>query len=258
MSATLLIDRTPRTSSRSFSHSGDSPIFTPAMYRPQYRPHNSGSAIEIEKTSDAGLPDSRTRNCGTRNERAKMALTSRATPTWLRQSGRFVVTSSSNTVSPPTSWMDSTARPTSVSFRASAFASTEISTNSLSQLRLIFMSRSELFQESEVVLEVELDIVDVVFQRMVPFDPTAKRESRVPGSVVSDIAVQLRIDHPGSHDFDPARMLADTATGPVTKDARDIHFGARFGKGEEAGPKPRFRFRSKVSFVEPFQGSFEI
>src|SRR5438093_517852 len=52
MSATLLIERWPSTSSRFLSHSGDGAIFTPRTTRAAYRGHKSGSRISTDAKSD--------------------------------------------------------------------------------------------------------------------------------------------------------------------------------------------------------------
>src|SRR6187549_2811957 len=73
---------------------------------------------------------------------------------------------------------ESTARPTSVSLSPIVRGSSGTSTNSFSQLKLIFMVL-ELIQESQIVLEIELDVVDVVLQHGVTFDAAAERKARV-------------------------------------------------------------------------------
>ena len=50
-----------------------------------------------------------------------------------------------------------------------------------------------------------------------------------------DMTVYFRVNHAGAEDFQPSGILANPASLPFTYDTGDIHFSARFGKGEKAG-----------------------
>src|SRR5262249_50737996 len=95
---------------------------------------------------------------------------------------------------------------------------------------------SELLQKPDVVLEVQLDVVDVVFQLRVALDAPSKGEARIFFRVVLHKSVQVRMNHPRTHHFNPAASFTHSTPGSSTKNARDIHFGAGFDEGKVTRP----------------------
>ena len=63
----------------------------------------------------------------------------------------------------------------------------------------------------------------------------AEGEAAVALGVVADELEQLRVDHPGAADLDPAGVAAHGAAGAVADVARDVGLDRRLGEGEVVG-----------------------
>src|SRR5690348_3198342 len=98
---------------------------------------------------------------------------------------------------------------------------------------------SELPQEAEVAGPQVADVRQLVAQDRHPLQPPAEREARHLLRVVADEAEDVRVDHPGAADLDPAGVLAQRATRPVTLEARDRDLERRLGEREEIGREAR-------------------
>src|SRR2546426_5895217 len=72
-------------------------------------------------------------------------------------------------------------------------------------------SRSELAEESEVVLEEEPDLGDAVPQHRDALEPHAEREARDLLGIVAHGAEHVGVHHPGAQHLEPARALAHAA-----------------------------------------------
>src|SRR5918996_6014871 len=112
--------------------------------------------------------------------------------------------------------------------------------------RVMFLP--ELSQESQVVLKKEPDVINAVFEHGDPFHPHSEREARNLLRVVTDKTKDLRIDHAGTQNFQPAGCLANPAGLPfrtyslaATNDTLDINLGARFSERKKARAKSHTR-----------------
>src|ERR1700688_3048131 len=127
-------------------------------------------------------------------------------------------------------------------------------------------SRSwELFQEADVVLEEDLDVVDLIFQHGEAVDTHAEGEAADFFGVVVDEAVDGGVDHAGAEEFDPAGAFAfgaDTATGAcaatAAEDAGDVEFDARLREWKIAGAEAGFYAGAEELFYEIFDGAGEV
>ena len=102
MSTTLLIGRSPTARSRCRSHPGDGPTTMPSITRASKRGQPAGSSTRTWARSSADVAErnsSGTPTGGSLSVSPSAAASSRAIPTWQRQSGRLVVMSRSSTVS---------------------------------------------------------------------------------------------------------------------------------------------------------------
>src|SRR5688572_7520520 len=68
-------------------------------------------------------------------------------------------------------------------------------------------AESELFEKPQVVLEVQLDVVDVVLERVIPLDAATESKARVLFRIIIDESVELRIHHPCAHHLDPSGVF---------------------------------------------------
>src|SRR6185436_5246738 len=72
---------------------------------------------------------------------------------------------------------------------------------------------SELFQETEIVLEEETDLGNAVTKQRNALEPHAEREAGGFFGVVADRAEHVGVHHPGPQHLDPARALAERTAG---------------------------------------------
>src|ERR1044072_8723348 len=92
----------------------------------------------------------------------------------------------------------------------------------------------KLFQEPEVVLVEQPDVLDLVAQDGHPLDAHAPREAGVLLRVVADRFEHCRVHHASAENLDPAGLLAHRAAGAVARPAADVDLGARLRVGKEA------------------------
>src|SRR5262249_50595452 len=97
--------------------------------------------------------------------------------------------------------------------------------------------KSKLRQESRIVFEEEAHVGDAVAEHRGAFDAEAEGEARVAFGVDAAVGEDVRVDHAGPEDLEPARPLADAtraARRVGAEDALDVHLGAGFDEGEVA------------------------
>src|SRR5919206_2791218 len=75
---------------------------------------------------------------------------------------------------------------------------------------LVFVPRSsrELFEKAQVVFEEEADVVDAVLEHRDALDAHAEGPAGHLFGIVADVAQDLRVDHAGAENLEPARLLA--------------------------------------------------
>src|SRR5690349_6547172 len=108
---------------------------------------------------------------------------------------------------------------------------------------------SELLQEAEVALEVVLDVGDAVLEHRHALEAHAEREAGVLLAVVADVAEDLRVDHAGAADLDPAGALADAARAARAgaEGALHVDLDARLDELEVARPEAQVQRRAEVA-----------
>src|ERR1700751_2716443 len=97
----------------------------------------------------------------------------------------------------------------------------------------------KLLQEADVVLEEERQVGDAWLQHRDPLDSHPEREALRGLGVIgpADEPEDVRVDHPGAQDLDPARALAQRVAlarreraRAVAAEARYVHLDARLGE----------------------------
>jgi len=96
----------------------------------------------------------------------------------------------------------------------------------------------ELFEKTQIIIEENADIIDLVFQQGDALHPHAKGIAAVEIGIIIDETEDGWIDHTGSGDFEPSALFAETAALALAENAGKVIFSARFGEGEKAGPEP--------------------
>ncbi len=141
MSTMLETGRTPIVSRRRFSHQGLSPTVAPVTtLRGETGAEVRGPRPSPRWPGRRVAPSPAGRGSGSVMTRLpKTAATSRATPRWLRQSGRLLVTSRSMARSPPTSSVPSWFSPVRASCSASRSTGMSSRTYWVSQFQLTIM-----------------------------------------------------------------------------------------------------------------------
>jgi len=78
-----------------------------------------------------------------------------------------------------------------------------------------------------------------------PLNAHAEGESVVFGCVIADIFKNRRMNHPASHDLQPACVGTDFTAFAAAHDAQNVDFGAGFREWKEAGPESQAGFYVK-------------
>src|SRR6185295_6737450 len=213
------------------------------------------------------------RATGRRIGRLKAVAISRAIPMTHMQSGRLPVTSKSMTASAfailaSDEFQSMCSRPSTATPRtdivfAISSGDAVTSTKSRSHETRIFTappswsgSYRELFEEAQVVLVEEADVVDPVLQHRHALHPHAEREAGVLLGVVADGLEHRRVHHAAAENLEPSRLLARAAPRAAARAAADVDLGARLGVGEEAGTQPHLHVaeeRPQHRFERPLQ-----
>src|SRR5947207_13620356 len=85
----------------------------------------------------------------------------------------------------------------------------------------------ELFQEPQIVLEEQPDVVHLISEHRDAFDADTPGKSGKALGVVANRLEHRRVHHSASENFEPAGFLAERASGAVTGPATDVDFRAR-------------------------------
>lgn len=113
-------------------------------------------------------------------------------------------------------------------------------------------ARSELREETGVVLEEQTDVGDAVAEHRHPLDAQTKSEPRVALRVDAAVPEDLGVNHAAAEDLDPAGVLADPATRADTcvadtEDAAHVDLRAGLDEGEIA----RAETHGRAGAIEP-------
>src|SRR5690606_12235504 len=118
--------------------------------------------------------------------------------------------------------------------------------------------RPELLQEPDVVFSKQPQVIDLVLEHGDTFYAHPKGKSGVFLGVNVTIFQYIGIDHPRTADLHPAASFTDIAALAATELARNIYFGARFGKGKIRRPEPYLRVLPKHLFGKMIEGLLQI
>ena len=95
--------------------------------------------------------------------------------------------------------------------------------------------RRELFEEADVILEKQSQVLDAVFEHRDAFDAHAQRETGVAVGVDAVQREDIGVYHAAPEDFKPAGALAHVASLAMAEGAGDVHLGGRLREGEVGG-----------------------
>ena len=127
----------------------------------------------------------------------------------------------------------------------------------------------KLFQETNVVLEKSLNVVNPVLQHGQTIDADAKSEAADLLRIVIHKAVNGRINHAGAKQFNPAGTFAFTAgatgsCGPTAaaKNAGGVEFNGRFGERKIARTEAALHVLPKKRFdkvkADPYFNALQV
>ena len=92
--------------------------------------------------------------------------------------------------------------------------------------------RRELFEEADVVLEEEAQVLDAVLEHRDALDTHAQGETGVTVGIDAVQGQDIRVHHAASEDFKPSGSLAHIASLAVAEGTGDVHLGGRLREGE--------------------------
>src|SRR6202521_2170250 len=94
------------------------------------------------------------------------------------------------------------------------------------------LNSRKLLEKLQVVLEEQAQIIDAIAQHRQMVDSHAEGIALPAFAVDARSLENIRMNHPAAQYFQPAGVLAQTASLADQEDTLDIGFGRRLGKGE--------------------------
>ena len=116
--------------------------------------------------------------------------------------------------------------------------------------------RSELLEETDVVVVEETEIVDAVTDHCKTFDTKTESEAGNSFGIVADVLEDGGIHNARAADFNPAGPFADAATRAAADHAAGVGFDGRFGEGEVMRAETDFRFVAEHVASEGGENAF--
>lgn len=92
-----------------------------------------------------------------------------------------------------------------------------------------------MFEKAGIILVEEADVGNAVFNHGGTFDAATESEAIDFAGIVTDEAIDARVNHSGAADFDPSGLFADAATLSAADVASKVKFHGRFGEREKVG-----------------------
>src|SRR4051812_41503756 len=92
----------------------------------------------------------------------------------------------------------------------------------------------ELLQEPQIVRIEMTNVFNIVFQHRNTFYAHTERKTAVFLRIITSHLQNLRMYHPGTENFQPARLLAHPTTFAAAHRAADIHLSAWLREREKA------------------------
>ena len=128
------------------------------------------------------------------------------------------------------------------------------------EINLQSVGRLELFEEPLVVLGEEPQVFHPVFEVGDTLYAHAESIAGVYFAVDAAGVEYIGVDHAATEAPDGSGRAWDKSPAAFTtaQVARDIHFGARFGKGEVGGAQPDFGLRPEHLFGKEEQRLFQV
>ena len=99
----------------------------------------------------------------------------------------------------------------------------------------LFRGCLELLQETDIVLEVEADVIGAVLEHGHTLNAEAESETAVFGAVDAAVFQHVGIHHAAAENLDPAGVLAEIAACAAADVAGDVHFCGWFREREVRG-----------------------
>ena len=95
----------------------------------------------------------------------------------------------------------------------------------------------ELLQKPHIILGIQAQVVDAVFELADAFDAHAECKAGVFVAVDAKILQHFRMHHAAAQDLHPAGMFADAAAAAAADAAIDVHFRAGLGERKIRRPE---------------------
>ena len=99
----------------------------------------------------------------------------------------------------------------------------------------LFRGCLELLQETDIVLEIEADVIGTVLEHGHAFDSEAEGETAVFGTVDTAVFQDVGIHHAAAENLDPTGVFAKVAACAAADVAGDVHFRGWFREREVRG-----------------------
>ena len=116
----------------------------------------------------------------------------------------------------------------------------------------------ELFQEPDIVLRVQPQVIHLIFNLRYALYPHAKCKACVYLRVYTKVAQHIRVHHSATKYFHPAAVFAKVAPAATTYRAGDVHFGTRFCKREVRWPEAHLGMLTKHFSNKVVQRLFKV
>jgi hypothetical protein len=115
-----------------------------------------------------------------------------------------------------------------------------------------------LSQKANIILGIEAEVIDAVFELTDAFDTHAKGKARILAAVDIEVVEHFGMDHAAAQDFDPAGMFANAATDSAADAAVDVHFCTGFCEREIGRAETDADIFSEHFLYKEVKGLFQV
>jgi len=119
-------------------------------------------------------------------------------------------------------------------------------------------SSRELLQESDIILGIQAQVIDAVFELANPFNPHPEGKAGILVGVDAEVFQHFRMYHTAAEDLYPTGMFAYAAAAAAADPAVDIHLGAGFREGEIGGAETDFDILPEHLLYKEIERLFQI
>lgn len=116
----------------------------------------------------------------------------------------------------------------------------------------------ELSQETDIILRIQAQVVDLITDLCDPLYAHAECEAGIHFRVYAEITQHVGVHHAATEYLYPAGMFAQAATAAPAYGTGNVHFGTGFCKGEIRRAETDFCFRAEHFGHKMVQCLFEI